>query len=541
MIASQFADLSKRIFPKLQNIVEKERGERNGAKKRTYLHKTMLRKVYSADQKWTSASVDTTYVRADTVSMNSPLPIKKRDSLAHASGTLPKQGISRVMEESDINTINIMKAQGAKWTQIASKLTEDPLFCSIGLDESNEANFLTALCEGVVAVEDLTNVGTALRVNFGYLPKNGFGVTTPGEITLDDIERVLAAADGDGNSISVICIALSTYKKLRQTQGAKELAATYRGQIFDSDTSLPTPTSSLFDEAFADQYNGVRFLKIDRSIIYEKNGVRKAYKPWNANRLVYLTTENVGSLVWGTLAEKTSPVEGVVYTTVDEMKLISRFRTANPLVETTAGQMLALTVIEGVDQIYYQDITDAQTVDAEKEAQDSTDVKVTIWGDTYKKTEFVQELNKITGGKLTAKSADEKIIARVNELNDEDEATLKATVESHKSEYCMKTVLQALKDEVHYKLSSGFFENRLLERSLDGNEICTIDILKSKPFKGAVADCLMSLIQMPNFTEGDVSLSLSDKDNILTLANGIYNSIGETEKNIGEPIVYIGK
>ncbi len=51
----------------------------------------------------------------------------------------------------------------------------------------------------------------------------------------------------------------------------------------------------------------------------------------------------------------------------------------------------------------------------------------------------------------------------------------------------------------------------------------------------------MSLIQMPNFTEGDVSLSLSDKDNILTLANGIYNSIGETEKNIGEPIVYIGK
>lgn len=41
MIASQFADLSKRIFPKLQNIVEKERGERNGAKKRTYLHKTV--------------------------------------------------------------------------------------------------------------------------------------------------------------------------------------------------------------------------------------------------------------------------------------------------------------------------------------------------------------------------------------------------------------------------------------------------------------------------------------------------------------------
>ena len=434
MIASQFADLSKRIFPKLQNIVEKERGERNGAKKRTYLHKTMLRKVYSADQKWTSASVDTTYVRADTVSMNSPLPIKKRDSLAHASGTLPKQGISRVMEESDINTINIMKAQGAKWTQIASKLTEDPLFCSIGLDESNEANFLTALCEGVVAVEDLTNVGTALRVNFGYLPENCFGVETQNELTLDDIKRVLAYADNNGDTIITICIALSTYNKLRQTQGAKELVANYRGQTFDSNTKLPVPTASLFDEAFADDNNGVAFLKIDRSIISEKNGKRKPYKPWNQNKLIFLTTEEVGALVWGTLAEKTNPVEGVVYSTVDEYKLISRYRTTEPFTETTSGQALVLSVIENVDQIYSLDISEAQAVDTSAETSDSTDVKITIWGNTYKKPEFVKEFNKITGKNLASTIADDKLIAAVNRLNDFDEAKLKSAVESHKSE-----------------------------------------------------------------------------------------------------------
>ena len=105
----------------------------------------------------------------------------------------------------------------------------------------------------------------------------------------------------------------------------------------------------------------------------------------------------------------------------------------------------------------------------------------------------------------------------------------------------MKTILQALKDEVHYKLSSGFFENRLLERELDGTENCTVEIFKSKQFKGAVADCLASLIQAPNFTEGDVSFSQSDKDKILTLANSIYKSIGETEKVVDEPIVYIGR
>ncbi|WP_455636511.1 hypothetical protein [Parabacteroides sp.] len=106
----------------------------------------------------------------------------------------------------------------------------------------------------------------------------------------------------------------------------------------------------------------------------------------------------------------------------------------------------------------------------------------------------------------------------------------------------MKTVVQALKDEVHYKLSSGFFENRLLGRELNGSDECTIEIFKSKPFKGAVADSLASLVQAQNYTEGDVSFSLSDKkaEEARKLANSIYRSIGEEDKVIGAPTVYIG-
>ena len=106
----------------------------------------------------------------------------------------------------------------------------------------------------------------------------------------------------------------------------------------------------------------------------------------------------------------------------------------------------------------------------------------------------------------------------------------------------MKTILQALKDEVHYKLSSGFFENRLLERELNGNDECTVEIFKSKPFKGAVADCLRSLVQAQNYTEGDVSMSLSDKkvEEAKKLANSIYRSIGEDDKCYSEPTVYVG-
>ena len=425
MVQSQFVEYIRKIFPRLQNVVDTVNGKRNGDNKRTYLHKSMLRKVYSADQKWSNAAVNTTYVAADMVSMNSPLPIKSRDAIAHANGSLPKIGMKKIMFESDINTVNIMKAQGAEWTNIANKLTSDPIACSVGIDEQNEANFLTGLSNGIVAVEDENNTGTALRINFGYLPENCFGVETQNELTLDDIKRVLAYADNNGDTIITICIALSTYNKLRQTQGAKELVANYRGQTFDSNTKLPVPTASLFDEAFADDNNGVAFLKIDRSIISEKNGKRKPYKPWNQNKLIFLTTEEVGALVWGTLAEKTNPVEGVVYSTVDEYKLISRYRTTEPFTETTSGQALVLSVIENVDQIYSLDISEAQAVDTSAE---------TIWGNTYKKPEFVKEFNKITGKNLASTIADDKLIAAVNRLNDFDEAKLKSAVESHKSE-----------------------------------------------------------------------------------------------------------
>lgn len=104
----------------------------------------------------------------------------------------------------------------------------------------------------------------------------------------------------------------------------------------------------------------------------------------------------------------------------------------------------------------------------------------------------------------------------------------------------MKTILQALKDEIHYKLSSGFFENRLLARGINSEDECTIELINSKSFRGAVADCLSSLVEAPNFSEGDVSFSLPDRNAITKRANSIYISLREFDKLIDKPMVYIG-
>lgn len=434
MNESLFQRYVAKFFPKLQRLIEKVNGKRN--KKLTYLHKgdgAMLRQEYSPDNKWESTSVNTTYVAAEFVAVDSELPIMSRDTLASANGKLPKLGISRILKESDINNINVMEAQGGNAKTIAGKLANDAVACSIGIDERNEYNFLFALSNGYVAIKDEDNPNALMRLNFNYFNDNTFGATVKDEVSLPDIKRVIEKADADGNTITEICIAKSTYDKLRQTQGAKELVANYNGQAFTNDTVLPVPSGAKFNEAFADDNNGITFKIIDRSVIIEENGKKNPKKPWNANRLIFICNDVVGTLVYGRLAEQTNPVKNVLYNLVDTFKLISKYSLVNPLREITAGQAFVAPIIEDVDQIYILDISKAQTVDATAEEADTADVKFTIWGQTYKKPEFIAALKALTGERVAANISDAKLIEKVNALSDEQEEALKAAVEAHKA------------------------------------------------------------------------------------------------------------
>lgn len=98
----------------------------------------------------------------------------------------------------------------------------------------------------------------------------------------------------------------------------------------------------------------------------------------------------------------------------------------------------------------------------------------------------------------------------------------------------------ALKDEIHYPISDGFIENRLMARGLDACSEINFDIINSNEFRGAIADCLFSLITAPNFSESDISISFNDKNLILKQANAIYEAIGEEPKYLDEPKVFIG-
>lgn len=106
----------------------------------------------------------------------------------------------------------------------------------------------------------------------------------------------------------------------------------------------------------------------------------------------------------------------------------------------------------------------------------------------------------------------------------------------------MKTITQALIDEIHYPIPVGFVENKLIERQLSGDEEYSFEVAQSKEWKGALADCLYSLVQAVNLSESDKSIgTLSDKDKerLLVRINTLYKSIGESPA-LGQPMVYIG-
>lgn len=358
MNESLFVKYVLRYFPKLQRLVNLVNGKR---KNLTYLHKgdnAMLRQEFSVDNKWESTSVNSTFVAADFVALDSPLPIKSRGTVATSNGKLPKIGMQKELKESDITSLNVMAAQGSTDAEIAKKLSDDSVACAVGLDERNEYNFLYAFSNGVVGIPDL-DTNQVLRLNFNYLEENTVTAANAGVISLSELKTLIDKADADGNTITKFCISKSAFNALRNTREAKELVASYKGQTFSDATSLPVPTAGVFKEAFADDNNGIEFVVIDRTVIIEKNGKKVPEKPFNRYRVIGICNDVVGTLVYGKLAEQTNPVKNVNYSTVDKYKLISQYSLVNPLREVSSGQAICAPIIEDVDQIYIYDFTPA--------------------------------------------------------------------------------------------------------------------------------------------------------------------------------------
>ena len=56
----------------------------------------------------------------------------------------------------------------------------------------------------------------------------------------------------------------------------------------------------------------------------------------------------------------------------------------------------------------------------------------------------------------------------------------------------MKTIQQALIDEIHYPISVGYVETVMIKRRLNADDEFDYDVSCSNEYLGALADCLWS-------------------------------------------------
>lgn len=437
MNESLFVQYIETFFPKLQTIITRVNEKRTKEEALPYYHKntSILRRVYSPDNKWKTTQVNTQYVAADYVAMDSPLPLKKRDTFRANSGELPKQGIKRKRGETDIKQLQIMELQGNS-PEIVRALSNDAVFCSTGIDERNEYAFLKGLYDGCVDVRDSESTdGSIMRISYNYLDSHIFSTDEKDVLTINDLKKVINAADGDGNPITKIWIDKTLYDALRQTDGAKELAATYRGLTYTSATKLPVPIPSLFDEAFADETGGITFEKVNRKVLTEANGKRKYVKPFadekgKSKRVILCSNTMLGALVYGRCAEADNRVEGVQYQEIDGYKLISQYSKNEPsLQEICSAQSFSLPIIEDTEGVYVLDLTGSQSVDEDAESTDTSDAYVTVFGNTYTKPEFIAVLQNYTTISDTA--TDAEVIEAVNQLNKSEQSDVKLLAKSY--------------------------------------------------------------------------------------------------------------
>lgn len=320
-----------------------------------YLHKTMLTPKQSVDGKWQSITSDNVNVVADVVAMDSPLPLKSRPSLSTASGDIPKIGMELKMNENQLDLVDTLIAKRANEAEIVQELFDDTKRCIVGVEEQKEYLFLRGLSNGV-ALTDSENVGTGIRIDYGYLADNKSGVTAlwsnPTTATpISDLNRLIDKANDKGKTITTIMLDKATYELARKTQEVRDLYAVSIGN-FGSTKPIPSSKEYL---SFLEAELGVNVIVVNRSVKFEKDGVKKTVKAWDEGKVILLTDTNVGQLVWKKVVEDSHRSNAVNYTAGENGALISKYVTHKPFGEFTDIQARQVPVINNVDEIFQLD------------------------------------------------------------------------------------------------------------------------------------------------------------------------------------------
>lgn len=391
-----------------------------------YLHKEMLTQELSTDLKWGSSSVDGSIVAADIVAMDSELPLKRQDSIATATGDIPKAGMKLKLTEKQLSDIDTMKAKGVALVEIVKKVFGQVKKVVFGIYERNEFIFLEGLSTGYALVEDTENVGLGIRVNYGIPDSNRNNASKPWSDPtakiVDDIKARIKAARAKGKSLSVVMLDDVTASYIADNEQVKNNFA-FAGGIATQGANV----SSLDDEqlvSFFKKKFGLKLIVVDRQVTTEKNGQRTVHSPWASGIVTFLPSENVGRLVYGILAEDTRRDAAIMYEKVEYI-LVKKWHTNEPFSEFTSSQALCLPVIDNASGIYLLDSKISNVEDEQTEG----DANFAYDGTNYTKASVVAAIKMINPtSTVTVDSKDSTLANIINKFNEEQITVFEANI-----------------------------------------------------------------------------------------------------------------
>lgn len=391
----------------------------------TYLHKEMLQKEITTDLKWQSLNIDGSAVSADIVSMDSELPLKRRDSFGTASGDVPKLGLKLALNEKTLSDIDILQNRNVETKTVVGKIFDDTKKAIVGVYEKLEYMFLYGLSNGVILIDDDTNTGTGIRLDFNYPTANKFGASVKWSDVanakpIDDIKRVVKIAKAKGTMPTILMMDEGTFDNLAANQQTREQYAFNQNFV---GTQIPVPDLAQVNTLMKSKFN-LTIKIVDRTVVVEKNGKRTVTTPWASGKIIFLESERVGKLVYGILAEDTRRNPAVMYTKVDDFILVKKWHENEPFSEWTSSQALVLPVINNVDSIYTLDSEEAAT-----DVQVEGDANFTYKGVSKTKVAIIAALTLAEPkNKLTTSSTDAAILAAINKLSDEQILIFEANI-----------------------------------------------------------------------------------------------------------------
>lgn len=397
-----------------KTIEEKVNGKKTEL---TYLYKEMLTEELSVDLQWKSLTVNSNIVAADIVALDSALPLKKRDSFGTASGDIPKLGMKLQLSEKQMSDIDVLKARNVETSILVDKIFQDQVKATMGIHEKLEFIFLQGLSSGIGLVEDENNVGTGIRVDYGYLASNKFGASLPWSDAnakpIDDIKRVIKEARAKGDNIKVLMMSDVTFDKLAENAQTRENFAFSQNFV---GSNIPTPDLEQVNGLMQRKF-GLTIVVVDRTVTTERDGVRTVHTPWATDNVIFLTSPKVGKLAYGILAEETRKSPKVMYEKSGSFILLKKWSTEEPFAEFTSSQCLALPVINNVSSIYLLNCEEAGT-----DTQTEDDANFDYKGTEYTKASVVASylLIKPTST-ITTATPDANLLTLINKLSEEQE------------------------------------------------------------------------------------------------------------------------